>query len=51
LLLLSLMYLSRQGASLIDLTGEIGALACKVPASVNLAEVMGKLTGTLKNLE
>jgi len=37
------------GTALIDLSDKIGALGCKVPPSVDLAAVMGKLTGTLKN--
>lgn len=40
-----------QGTALIDLTNKFGELACKVPADVNLVEVMGTLTGTLTNLE
>lgn len=40
-----------QGTGLIDLMTPIGELACKVPPSVDLAKTMGKLTGTLKNLE
>ena len=36
-----------QGTELIDLLDPIGTLACKVPRSVQLADVMGKLTGTL----
>ncbi|WIA19626.1 hypothetical protein OEZ85_005563 [Tetradesmus obliquus] len=35
------------GTELIDLLDPIGTLACKVPRSVQLADVMGKLTGTL----
>lgn len=40
-----------QGTSLIDLMTPIGELACKVPPSVDLVAVMGKLTGTLTRLE
>jgi hypothetical protein len=34
----------------VDLLDPIGTLACKVPRSVKLAEVMQKLTGTLGSL-
>lgn len=47
----SVIGFSFQGTALIDLTDSIGKLACKVPPSVNLAEVMGKLTGTLAKVE
>lgn len=40
-----------QGTGLIDLMTPIGELACKVPPSVDLVQVMGKLTGTLTRLE
>jgi len=40
-----------QGTSLIDLSDKIGALGCKVPSSVDLGAVMGRLTGTLKNFK
>jgi hypothetical protein len=39
-----------QGTELADLLDPIGTLACKVPRSVKLAEVMQKLTGTLGSL-
>jgi hypothetical protein len=40
-----------QGTGLIDLMTPIGELACKVPPSVDLVKVMGRLTGTLTRLE
>lgn len=37
-----------QGTALVDLSDQIGQLACKVPKSVNLTSTLQKLTGTLK---
>lgn len=47
----SMLHLSLpQGLELAELLDPIGTLACKVPRSVDLADVLSKLTGTLTSL-